>query len=511
MPKRAFVYGAALLFGANLLNRILGFVYQYLIMTHIGGEAYGLYAMAFPIYMLALVLTTAGIPFAVAKLVSEEVTMGNYRQAKVIFRLALGILGISGVIVSIGLLAAIVLSSGRLFPDPRVAPVILICVPAVFIVSISSAYRGYFQGLLNMLPPALSQTIEQVVRVAVGFSISLYLLPRGIVWAAVGLAFGMVVGEAVGLIALGLQYRLYCHQQPGRWREQIRSKRYTLARIWQLAAPVTTGRLLSSVLPVIDAMLIPRRLQTAGYTARQATILFGQLGGTGFTLLSFPTVFTFALAVSLVPSVAEATAKKSFRMISVYSKEAIRVTILVGLPCSVILFYFAEPLTALFSSAHLAPILRVLAIGSIFFYLQHTTTAVLQGLGKVNLPLIHLIIASVIRLPLLYWLTGLPSLGLSGSAWAIITGFFIVAILNIAAIRRQTDMPVDLNLLGFQPISAALGMILFLRLLTPSLSDPIINYPEEMAAGCLIYLIILILNGGITKRDLRRIFGFIHL
>ncbi|MGE5397496.1 MAG: oligosaccharide flippase family protein, partial [Chitinophagales bacterium] len=184
MPKRAFIYGAALLLGANIFNRILGFIYQYLIMTHIGGEAYGLYAMAFPVYMFALVLTTAGIPIAVAKLVSEEAALGHYRQAKAIFRLALTILSISGIVVTIVLYTLTVSMSGRLFSDARVVPVLLICTPAVFIVSISSAFRGYFQGLQNMLPGALSQTLEQVTRVACGFTISLYLLPRGIIWAA---------------------------------------------------------------------------------------------------------------------------------------------------------------------------------------------------------------------------------------------------------------------------------------------------------------------------------------
>ena len=101
MPRRTFVYGATIFLGANLLNRMLGMAYQYLIMNHIGGEAYGLFTMVFPIYMLALVFTTAGIPLAIAKMVSEEVSLGRISQAKAIFRLPFGLLGISGAIVSI--------------------------------------------------------------------------------------------------------------------------------------------------------------------------------------------------------------------------------------------------------------------------------------------------------------------------------------------------------------------------------------------------------------------------
>jgi stage V sporulation protein B len=394
---------------------------------------------------------------------------------------------------------------GGVFPDPRVVPVFLICTPAIFIVSVSSAFRGYFQGLQNMLPPALSQTLEQIVRVSCGFSAALYLLPRGITLAATGLALGMLAGEAVGLLAIALQYSLTKHPQP-QWREgKLQSRCHTIARIWQLASPVTAGRLLSTGLSALDAMLIPSRLQTAGYTARQATSLFGQLGGVGFTLLSFPSVFTFALAISLVPAVAEATAKRSFQIIKAGSAEVIRVTIAFGLPCIVILFYFAEPLTAFFNSVNIAPVLRVLAIGGIFSYLQQTTTAVLQGLGKAHLPVAHSIAAAGIRLPLLYWLTGLPALGLMGTAWAFVASSVVVAILNIAAIVRQTGMSIDLRRFGLQPLSAAFGMLLAFHLLAPSKSAHVFTYFEEAVVGVLIYLIIMVLNRGITIGDIRRI------
>ena len=508
MARRTFVYGAAILFGANLINRILGFVYQYLIMVHVGGEAYGLFAQVFPIYMMALVLTTAGIPLAVSKLVSEEVTLGNYRQAKAIFRLALVILSVSGALVAVILYIFAVRMAGKIIADPRVIPVLIMCTPAIFIVSVSSAFRGYFQGLQNMFPTAFSQTLEQIVRVFCGFSAAVYFLPRGVAFAAMGLAFGMLAGEVVGLLAIALQYRLHRRPRSGGREEGLSSRCHILARIWQLAAPVTVGRVLSTGLSALDAVIIPSRLQIAGHTARQATALFGQLGGAGFTLLSFPSVFTFALATSLVPAVSEATAKKSFQVIRASSAEAIRVTIIFGLPCLVTMFYFAEPLTAFFNSANIAPVLRILAIGGIFSYLQQTTTAVLQGLGKPHLPVAHSIVAAGIRIPLLYWLTGLPAWGLSGSAWAFTAGFIVSAVLNIAAIVCQTGMQIDLHRLGRQPLEAALGMLLVFVLLAPTADGHVVQYLEVLAAGMLIYLVILFLNRGITIGDLRKVLGF---
>ncbi len=100
MPRNGLLYGAIILFAANLINRILGFIYQYLIMRYVGSEAYGLFYMVFPVYMTALVLTTAGIPLAISKLVSEKVSMGRYGEAHKVFRVAFMMLFISGFLVS---------------------------------------------------------------------------------------------------------------------------------------------------------------------------------------------------------------------------------------------------------------------------------------------------------------------------------------------------------------------------------------------------------------------------
>lgn len=503
MTKRTFVYGAAILFAANFLNRILGFIYQYLIMTHIGGEAYGLFNMVFPVYMMALVLTTAGIPLAVSKMVSEAISLNRPARAQKIFRLALFFLTISGGIVSLSLYLLSPLLAHRLFPDPRVLTVFLICTPAIFIVSVSSAFRGYFQGMQNMFPTALSQICEQIVRVFVGFYSALALLPRGVEWAAAGLALGMLSGEVMGLLVISSQYWLKKIKLP-QPEPQTHSVQM-LKELFILSSPVTAGRLLSTGLSSLDAMLIPQRLQIAGYTAREATTLFGQLGGAAFTLLTFPSVFTFALATSLVPAISEASARKQYQVVKARSSEAIRLTILIGIPCLIVLFYFATPLTAFFKSQNLAPILRILALGGIFSYLQQTTTGILQGLGKVYLPVLNSILSAVLRIPVLYVLTAQPSWGLNGTAVAYVLGFFIVALLNLIALVRYTGMPIDLQRFVLQPLSAGIGMMIVFRLFSTFVESQSWVILIQITLGLAIYFLMLIFNGGITFTDLRRL------
>jgi len=505
MSKRTFVYGATILFGANLVNRVLGFTYQYLIMNHIGGEAYGLFNMVFPIYMLALVLTTAGIPLAIAKMVSEEVSLGRPAQARAIFRLAFWLLLISGAVVSTVLYLLTPFLTYYIFPDPRVLRIFQICTPAIFVVSISSVFRGYFQGLQNMVPTALSQICEQIIRVAVGYTAAVRLLSAGVEWAAAGLALGMLAGELVGLLVIAVQYQFVLPKFKDENHETVYSSRFILTKLWRLASPVTAGRLLSTGLSALDALLIPLRLQVAGYGAREATTLFGQLGGAAFTLLTFPSVFTFALATSLVPSISEAAARRQYQVVRVRSAEAIRLTILVGIPCLIILFYFARPLTSMFKSTEIAPILRVLALGGIFSYIQQTTTGILQGFGKVHLPVLHSIIAAMIRVPLLIYLTGLPQWGLRGTALAYTIGFIIMAVLNLMAISRYTGMPLDLQRFLLQPVSGGIGMLLVFHVLDPIFGGQVAGYLIEFSVGTALYSLILFFNGGVTITDIKRL------
>ena len=503
MAKRTFIYGAVILLAANFLNRVLGFIYQYLIMTHIGGEAFGLFNMVFPMYMFALVFTTAGIPLAVSKMISEAVSLQNYSRARSIFRTSLLLLTCSGLVISVALYIISPLLAERFFPDPRVLRLFLICTPAIFVVSVSSAFRGYFQGMQNMLPTALSQICEQLVRVSVGFFSAYTLLPRGIEWAASGLALGMLSGEIIGLFIIILQYKLQKTKKSSHQDESLHPIQ-TMKELFHLAYPVTIGRLFSSGLSTVDAMLIPQRLQLAGYTAREATTLFGQLGGAVFTLLNFPSVFTFALATSLVPAISEAAARKQFQTVKLRSAQALRMTIFIGVPSLVILFFFAEPFSAFFKSEGTSSILRILALGGIFSYLQQTSTGILQGLGKVQLPVIHSIISAVIRIPILFILTASPQWGLKGTAVAYVVGFFISSTLNVAAIVHYTGMPVDLREFLLHPLMGGIGMMLAFRLFHPFFAFHPLAFLLEIILGAVLYFAILFFNGGINRDDLQR-------
>jgi len=193
MSAQSFIYGTAVLLAASIFNRFVGFVYQIFMMRLIKPEGVGLFSMIFPIYVMVLVLASMGIPVAISKLVAEEMAVNNLQGAYRVFKVSLAIICSSALLFTLLLFIASPLLIKYLFPNPSVYKCFVTLIPGVLIVSICSAFRGFFQGLQRMSPTAVTQAVEQLVRVTAGLSIAWLLLPRGVDFAAVGISLGVVL------------------------------------------------------------------------------------------------------------------------------------------------------------------------------------------------------------------------------------------------------------------------------------------------------------------------------
>jgi stage V sporulation protein B len=442
---------------------------------------------------------------AISKMVSEKVSLGNFKGAQKTFRLAFNTLFITGLIVSAVLFSQASEITAKFFADSRVLITFKICIPSIFVVSVASAFRGYFQGLQNMIPSALSQVSEQIIRVTLGFFISLKLLKYGIEWAAAGLAAGMLAGETVGLLVIMINYlKSRSKRLSNSDYGATETSRSILFNLFSLSLPITGGRLIASGLTALEAIIIPRQLQIAGYTASSATSLFGQLSGTALTLLTFPSVFTLALAISLIPAISEAMARKDLRLARLRSSDAVFFTMILGIPSVLLINCFADPLTTLFNSADVTGVLKILTLGGLFTYLQQTTTGILQGLGKTALPLVHSIISAGIRLPLLIYLTANPNWGLIGTAWAIVIGYIIMAVLNLNAIRRIIGFQFDFKSYLLQPLIAGLGMLTTIKLVHILLPNSLFISLFSTILSLGVYILILILIGNLKPQEIKK-------
>jgi len=504
MVRQSLAYGTLVLTAANFFNRLLGFAYQIALIHLIGAEGIGLFNMVYPLYVLALVIASAGIPVALAKIVAEDLAKQDPANVHRAFGVSLCLLAVSSLVLTIILTFTARSLSNLVFPNPDTWLSFQALVPGVFIVSLCSAFRGLFQGLQQMSPIAQTQAVEQVARVAAGLGLAYILLPYGVVWATAGAAAGVIVGEAVGFFLMVYIYL--------RWRPRLPPSSHRTAqplgllcrRIFAFAVPVTATRLVSTVLLSIDALLVPQRLKAAGFSVENATAAYGKLAGMAETMLFTPSVLTLSLATALIPAVSDAQAQRDQNLLHLRISEAIRLTMYIGLPCAAILFCLPEEICGfVFGYADAGKILAILAIGGPFLYLQQTTTGILQGLGRVNEPLKNLVTASLFKIAGIYFLTAVPALGIAGTAIALVVYYIMNALLNFRHLTLATGFAYDYTHLFMKP-GVAVTLMMFLMWHFPAGSGGA-GLVTPILAGFSAYFIALYLARGIDSYDLWRV------
>lgn len=502
-----------MLIATAFLNRFLGFIYRVLTIRFLGAESVGLYETVFPTYLLFLVIATSGVPVALANLVAAARAQGNFSQIKRLFCLSFGFLLGSGIFFNFLLFEAAPLLATHFFPDPRAYGCFLMLTPALTLVALSSAFRGYFQGFQQMAPSALGQVFEQVARVCCGLFLAHKFLPWGVSFAAVGLAAGTVLGEAVGLVYLVCNYFYQRLSLPQGKEESPSPSFFFLSRaLAKFSFPVTLNRAAATFVLSLEAVLIPSCLQKAGYSPSEATRLYGEFTGAALPLLHLPTIFSLSLATALVPAISEALAWKNLRLLLHRSRTALYFTFLTGLPCAVIFYLFGVPLTVLlFGTSGAGEALQTLAWGAVFLYLQQATSGILQGLGKVNLNLWNSLWGAAVTLGGIYILVALPRYGIQGAALAFSGGAITGALLNLFALARGYG-------LYFHPWREIINP-LFAAVLMGAISKFIFSWAEGLAlplfftlglalgSGLLIYFLFLLAGGSLHRRDLVRLLG----
>jgi len=511
-PKETFLQGAFLLAAAALVSRLLGALYRIPLYPILRKEGMGLFQMAYPIYSLLLTLSTVGVNIAISKLVAEHEARGDHAGTQRVFSTSLWLLGISGFILSVTLFATSRLVAERVAKDPRSFLSIAAISPAIFFVSLMSAYRGYFQGHQRMAPTALSQIIEQFVRVATLFLLALGLLGRGIEYAAAGATFGAVTGSIAGLI-----YLLWVFSKEGRQGARAQamptgergtaSTWQVIKRIVQIAVPISLTTGILGLIQIVDLILVPGRLQVMGLGYEEATALYGQLSGGAVPLMNMPTVVTAALQVSLVPAITQALAVHDVDRARSRTATALRLSFVLMIPASVGLFVLNREIPVfLFGDPGVAGPLAALSSAVLFLSLQQTTSGALQGMGHLGVPVRNLLFGAIAKIVVTYVLTAMPQFGINGAAYGTVAAFLIAAALNLTELQSRLGGVFHFPDMIVKPGLAVALMGLTVRYffnrlhgIMPSLGIPTL---VAIALGAAVYGVVLLLLGGVRASDI---------
>jgi len=466
MSKKTFLKGAAILGVAGLTVQVLGAIFRIPLANIIGPEGMGYYGTVYPIYVFLLVFSTNGAPAAISKMTSERLAVGRADEAHRVFKLSFVAMFIFGAVTSSVLFfgAEKIIDMAEVHDNSYYAMIAI--APALLLIPMMSVYRGYFQGMQNMLPTALSQFTEQAVRVAVGLTLAVILVPFGIQYAAAGATLGTSVGPVVGILVIVIIYytkkrKIFetVAESAGGEKESAGSILKTLAII---AAPVTIGVSIYPVMNLADMALVSRRLVFAGFSEDGANELYGQLTGFAGPIINVPMALALSMALSMVPAIAAAKSSKDIELLNINVKLGLRTSMIVGVPCSFGIIALYEPIMRLLypmqveGAVNAAGSLAILAAGIVFLCIAQTMAGVLQGLGKIGIAVLSLTVGFAVKCAATYYLT--PGLNIEGAAVGSVLGFITVAGISFAAVRFLTKIRFDFTLSVVKPLIAGAVM-----------------------------------------------------
>ncbi len=508
VKKQNVLNGAMVLVVATALVKIIGAVYKIPLTSIIGSLGRGYFASAYNIYTPVYAISMAGLPVAVSAIVSKNAALGKYRDVKQVLRLTfplflgLGVVGTGALLLAAKPYVDSVGSPLAIYSVFAIAPSILFC-------CIMSTYRGYYEGLSNMYPTAISQVIESLGKLVFGLVFSYAMLDYAnaqialngsvlgfkveteadgaIVYAlaAAGAILGVTLGTVFGAIYTILRHKF---KKDGISKEQLINsplaspKKTTIKEIVAIAVPTAASSLVLNITNFIDTFMIQSRLESVvaenydtimgiyGSSVNAANIakenIHTFLYGAYDTTLDFrnlvPTVM-MTLGVSAIPIISAAVAKKDFKVVNGTVNTVFRITMLIALPAGAGFFALSEPIMNLLYKgteneagiAIAAPVLGLYGLMMAILTLSSPLTNILQAIGRADVPAKALALGCVFKIGLNYILIGIPEINVKGAVFGTAFFYLLCIFYNYAVLRKETGVRIDIKTVIVKPLIAA--------------------------------------------------------
>lgn len=472
--KNTFFGGAAILAVSAILVKIIGAIYRIPLGNILPDEVMADYNSAYNIYNVFLTISTAGLPVALSKTISEANTLGRHNQVRKLFRVAfttflvMGLFSLFCMTVLAAPLSSVVLS------NPKAVYCVLALSPSVLCVCLMSAFRGYFQGQFNMMPTGVSQIIESLCKLVIGLALAIYLV--NVVNKAEFGSVGAIIGVSIGsVVALGYILLVYLRSRKGARQvsdDKPDSTGKILSSLLKLAVPITLGSAASSLVTLIDTKLVMSQLRSVyevvdGLSADAALDaargLYGIYSKT-MSIYNLPFSMMVPLTACIIPAVSACLSKGDRKGSQRISESAVRIGLLVALPMAMGLFALGGPIMGLLfpeiDVAVAGPLLSVLGLASAFVSLQLLCNSILQANGMVNLPILAVVVGGVVKLVVNYVLVGNPDIRINGAPVGTLCCFVAISLLEIIFIRRCVPSAPRFARAFGKPLVAAVVMAL---------------------------------------------------
>ncbi len=448
--KKHITSGAAVLAIGSLVAKMLGALYRVPLTNVLGAEGMGMYQLVFPVYALFMVLATAGVPTALSRLVAEKRALGEPTK-KYLF-CAMLVLVASGTIFALlmlGLSKVFAVAQGN--ADTYLG--FMVISPAIVFVCIIAGFRGWFQGEMYMLPTALSNVIEQVVKLCVGIGASYALRNRGVIYSVCGALLGVSASECVTVIYMLITYLVRRKRAD---KELLKLSAGEARDMFKIAFPIAIVAVLMPLSNFFDSVIVVNMLKLKGLDKSVATAQYGLLSGPVNSLVNMPVVAIMSLAVAIVPSVSVSRVKRDVSSVMLKSGLSIKLSYLFGIPFA---FYFAvfskNIITLIYpalSEQNLViavNLLRIVSANVVLLATMQIYISLLQALDKTKYAVLSLVCAIMVKIALSLVLV--RYIGINGAAIASLgmsaTAFLCAYISYFKICGLHLEKNVGLNLL----------------------------------------------------------------
>ncbi len=480
--NKSFITGAMVIAFSHIIVKLIGALFRIPLANMIHPEGMAIYQASYSIYLVLFVISTAGLPVAISKLVSKNAATGNRENVQKILKVSfciLCVLGVAGTLLL--MLGAKSFAALMKIPEDYIA--IEVLAPSLFFVSIASVFRGYFQGYQNMYPTALSEVVESLFKLFVGLLLASALMPMGHAYAASGGILGVTTGSMFSVFFLIAYYLFHRRKQaPVTVRFEQGEFLRILKRVIWIAIPITIGSSVFSLTNMIDAAMIMRRLAGLGYSETAYKMMYGYYSGYAITLFNLPATVIVGMSISIVPAVSVALANRDLQQAKEQIASSLRLSWQIAFPAGIGLAVLASPILHLLyrdtdfilpmnATLPLHPVAAFfcnnqdgtrllsflgLAIGMVCVTM--VTNAVLQALDKVWLPVRNMLIGGVVKVVANYVLIGIPAMNIMGAPISTTLCYGTILCLNLLSIHRTLPVHYGFGNTVLKPLIAAVAM-----------------------------------------------------
>ncbi len=530
--QKNFLAGASIIAVSHIIVKIIGALFRIPLANLIGAEGMAIYQSAYSIYLVLFAISTAGLPVAISKMVSECDALSRDDEAFNIFSVSYRLLFVVGLVGTLILMAGakpIAYAMGA----PDIYPALMALGPSLLFVSISSVYRGYFQGRQNMMPTAVSEVIEALFKLLVGLMFAYMLAFSGSAGSATGAILGVTTGALGSVIYLFFYYVKGKNKSILSKTAMSRTEKNKLIKtIIFIAVPVTLSSSVFTLTSSIDTFMVLKRLQTIGFSYEQAKIMFGYYSGYAITMFNLPASVIMGISISIVPSISAAMAVNKIKEASESIASSVRITWQIAFPAGLGMAVLSGPILRLLyptadfivpktpagipevsgiislltSGGDATRLLTMLGLAISLVCITMLTNAILQSLGKVWIPVMNMMIGGIVKIAVNYILVGIPYINIMGAPISTTLCYTVITILNLIAISKLATPPYGVMSTIVKPLISGLALmgaaVFTYKFIFGVTASNTLATGLSIGVAAAVYFVLMLLIKGFRKEDI---------